>query len=100
MFLPIWAAFGFFGFGFGRLLLRHQRADLLGDTIAGGFPLARPAPANCGVPRQNEDLVNFGFVPRAARGQPLADQIGLFANQFDIKHRPRCNVIFASTTTC
>ena len=36
---------------------------------------------------QAEDLINLRLVMAAARGQAFPDEIGFFANQFDIEHR-------------
>ena len=87
MFLPIWRVSAFLASASGRLFLRHERADLLGDAIAGGFPLLGLRQQLAALLVERKNLVNFGLIPRPPRGQALADQVGLFANQFDIKHR-------------
>ena len=79
--------FSLLGFGFGRLLLRHQKTDFLRDAI----PLRLQAfdfREQFATPIvQLQKRINFNLIPCPAAGQSFPDKIRLFANQFDVQHR-------------
>ena len=81
------ARFGLFRLGFGGFLLGHQRADLLGDGIARGLEFFHLGQALAPPLVQGQHFADLLFLMAVARGQALADKIGLFANQSNIEHR-------------
>jgi len=80
------AGFLFAGVGFGDFFLAHEGADFLGDAVALGFEgldFGEDFPALfIGL----EDCVNEFFVPCPTGGEALANEIGFFADEFDVEH--------------
>ncbi len=76
----------FFGLGLGEFFLAHERANFLAHAVAQGlerFHFGQEFPA---LFIQLEQFVNLRLVPCPARGEARADEIGFFADQFDVEH--------------
>ena len=79
---------GFFRFGLGEFLLAHERADFLADAVALGFQRFHFGQGFPALFVELEQFVNFRLVPCPARGEARADEIGFFADQFNVEHAP------------
>ena len=76
----------FFGLGFGEFFLAHERADFLADAVAEGLERFHFGQRFAALLIPLEQFVNLRLVPGPARGEARADEIGFFADQFDVEH--------------
>ena len=76
----------FFGLRLRQLFLAHQGADFLADAIAEGLERLDFGEEFATLFVELEEFVNFRLIPCPTRGEALAYEIGVFADQFDVKH--------------
>lgn len=77
---------GFLRLGLGDFLLAHERADLLGDTVAPRLQLLHFGQPLAPLLVERERLGDFRLVAGPARGETFVDEIGLFPDDFDVEH--------------
>jgi hypothetical protein len=61
-------------------------ADFLADAIAEGLERLDFSEEFAALLVELEEFVNFRLIPCPTRGEALAYKIGVFADQFDVKH--------------